>query len=84
VLLGPNIGAPWRGLAGAEQAQDAGSGECSCGIEWRCYAVLELAVCVAPRARVPDGGGVLLGPDIGAPWRGLAGAARDEDAAPGE
>ncbi|WIA21348.1 hypothetical protein OEZ85_000573 [Tetradesmus obliquus] len=41
-----------------------------------------LVVAAAPGPRVPDGGGVLPGPNVGAPWRGLGGA-RQEDAAAG-
>jgi hypothetical protein len=42
------------------------------------------ALGAAPGPRVPDGGGVLLGPNVGVPWRGQGQAGQHEDNHGGE
>ncbi|KAF6254262.1 hypothetical protein COO60DRAFT_335392 [Scenedesmus sp. NREL 46B-D3] len=53
----------------------AGPGPVSCLAAWLDAELLSAAALAPPGPRVPDGGGVLPGPNVGAPWRGLGPAA---------
>lgn len=61
----------------------ASHGPVSCMAAWLDPALLSRASLAVPGPRIPDGGGVLPGPNIGMPWRGLAGA-EGSDVAPGK
>jgi hypothetical protein len=62
----------------------AGPGPVTCLAAWLDTQLLAAAALAAPGPRVPDGGGVLLGPNVGAPWRGQGQAGQQEDGASGE
>lgn len=53
----------------AVQRLQAGEGPVTCLTSWLDSELLSAAVLAAPGPRVPDGGGVLPGPDVGIPWR---------------
>eukprot|EP00878_Enallax_costatus_P020437 GHUV01021609.1.p1 GENE.GHUV01021609.1~~GHUV01021609.1.p1 ORF type:complete len:206 (+),score=68.62 GHUV01021609.1:1198-1815(+) len=53
----------------AVQRLQAGEGPISCLTSWLDTELLKDAVLAAPGPRIPDGGGVLPGPDVGIPWR---------------
>jgi hypothetical protein len=60
----------------------AGPGPVSCLAAWLDPQLQSAAALAPPGPRVPDGGGVLLGPNVGAPWRGMA--RQQDDAGSGE
>jgi hypothetical protein len=63
----------------------AGPGPVSCLAAWLDTQLLSAAALAPPGPRVPDGGGVLSGPNVGAPWRGVGQAGgQQEDGASGE
>lgn len=56
-------------LLAVQRLEAGGSGAVSCLTSWLDAQLLSSAVLAPPGPRVPDGGGVLPGPNIGMRWR---------------